>query len=226
MNIPTQPAELEHRYYLRPAAAFVRGRLGERPGDDATLFQIGIDAGLRLHKFKRSLELPRVRRVLGILHGLAPADLLDIGSGRGTFLWPLWDTFPHLPITAVERSEQRAADLEATVRGGLDRLTIIQGDVTALALPDARADGVTILEVIEHLPEPNAGVREVLRVARRFIVASVPSKPDDNPEHLHLFNAESLTRLFKVAASDLGLGINVRCEYVLNHLVAVVRVDR
>ena len=34
---------------------------------------------LAVHKFKRSGVLPRVRRVLGVLQGVAPVDLLDIG---------------------------------------------------------------------------------------------------------------------------------------------------
>src|SRR5262245_9846679 len=93
--------DLAARYYLDLAAAFVRGRLTDAPDlPPADLFLLGRRAGLRLHKFKRAAELPRVRRVLGLLRSLAPADLLDVGSGRGVFLWPLLDAFPHLPVTA------------------------------------------------------------------------------------------------------------------------------
>jgi predicted kinase len=49
--------------------------------------------------------------VLGILRGLAPRTLLDLGSGRGTFLWPLLDSFPELQVTAVDRSHRRASDI-------------------------------------------------------------------------------------------------------------------
>src|SRR5262245_40225561 len=87
--------EDDGRYYAELAAAFVRGKLGIT-GDLSSeeLIGLGRERGLRLHKFKRQAELPRVRRVLGILQGLAPAGLLDIGSGRGAFLWPLLDSFP------------------------------------------------------------------------------------------------------------------------------------
>src|SRR5262245_31177447 len=100
--------------YTRLAAAYVRGMCGPA-ADDAVLFsapldtldaaqldalvQIGRAAELRLHRFKRTMGLPRVARVLGILKGMAPTELLDIGSGRGAFLWPLLDAFPWLPIT-------------------------------------------------------------------------------------------------------------------------------
>lgn len=78
------------RYFTELATAFVRGRLNQ---PDASI-EAGLEAGLRLHKFKRNTELPRVRTVLGILRGLLPENLLDIGSGRGTFLWPLLASFP------------------------------------------------------------------------------------------------------------------------------------
>src|SRR5262245_47417977 len=83
------------RYYTELAAAFVRGKIGGA-GDlsPEELIGLGKARGLRLHKFKRQAELPRVRKVLGFLQGIAPVSLLDVGSGRGAFLWPLLDSFP------------------------------------------------------------------------------------------------------------------------------------
>ena len=217
-------AMTDTHYYLALAAAFVRGRLPDAPAlPPGELVEYGRAHGLRVHKFKRSIELPRVRKVLGVLRSLNPASLLDIGSGRGTFLWPLLDAFPELPVTALDRSPQRVADLEAVRWGGIERLTATAGDVTALDVPAAAFDVVTILEVLEHLSDPAAGAREVLRVCGRFVVASVPSKPDDNPEHLRLYTAETLAGLFTRAAADLGVTVAVKCEYVPNHIVAVVR---
>ena len=70
-------------FYTEFAAAFCRGRLGLAPDlSEAASLAAGIDAGLRLFRFKRNAELPRVRRVLGVLRGLGPQDVLDIGSGR------------------------------------------------------------------------------------------------------------------------------------------------
>jgi ubiquinone/menaquinone biosynthesis C-methylase UbiE len=214
-------------YYLDLAAAFVRGRLGGAPDlPPAELVEYGRAQGLRVHKFKRSAALPRVRKVLGVLRSLSPTSLLDIGSGRGVFLWPLLDSFPDLMVTALDRSPQRVADLEAVRWGGIERLTAVAGDVTALDFPDLAFDVVTILEVLEHLPDAIAGAREVLRVCDRFVVASVPSKADDNPEHLRLYTAETLTGLFETAAAQLGTSVSVKWDYVPNHIVLVVRKGR
>jgi hypothetical protein len=111
--------EDDRRYYTELAAAFVRGKIGG--GGDLSpeeLIGLGGARGLRLHKFKRQAGLPRVRKVLGVLQGLAPASLLDIGSGRGAFLWPLLDSFPHMEVIALDRNPGRVADIDAVRRGG------------------------------------------------------------------------------------------------------------
>jgi ubiquinone/menaquinone biosynthesis C-methylase UbiE len=90
-------------------------------------------------------------------------------------------------------------------------------DVTALPYADASFDVVTILEVLEHLQDPAAAARETLRVASGYVVASVPSHEDDNPEHIHLFTRDSLTELFESAGAE-----RVQISYVLNHMIAVI----
>lgn len=205
-------------HYVELAACFCRGHLAlarDVPSIDA--LAAGERAGLRLSKFKRNAELPRVRRVIGALRGLAPSSLLDVGSGRGTFLWPLLHAMPDVAVTAIDRDDRRATDLAAVARGGFDRLTSAKMDATALGFEDASFDVVTLLEVLEHMPDPSAAVREAVRVARRFIVLSVPSHEDDNPEHLHMLGTDWLRASFTEAGAP-----SIRFDAVLGHLVAVV----
>lgn len=207
-------------WYLPYAAAFVRGRLGAAvPSGDQQATEYGIAEGLRLYRFKRNAELPRVRRVLGALKGLQPASLCDIGSGRGTFLWPLLDSLPGLPVTAVEADPQRARDLGAVASGGVGALTAVRGDATRLGLRGDAFDVSCALEVLEHMRQPAMAAAELVRVTRRFIVVSVPSREDDNPEHIQLFSADSLRALFL----DAGAA-RVTIESVHGHLIGIVRV--
>jgi ubiquinone/menaquinone biosynthesis C-methylase UbiE len=208
------------RYYTQLAAAFVRGTLPdllESPLEKT--IQDGIDAGLRLHKFKRNVELPRVRRVLGMLQGLVPGSLLDIGSGRGTFLWPLLDLFPGLETTSVETNPIRARDMDAVRRGGVANLSVVSSSAESLGLAGKSFDIVTILEVLEHLEGPRRAVAEALRVGRRAVLASVPSKEDENPEHLRLFDKASIEEIFTSAGAR-----RVSVEYVPGHIIALAMV--
>jgi|SRR5690348_1599383 len=203
------------RYFDELACAFVRGRLAN---ESATLTD-GLQAGLRLHKFKANTDLPRVQRVIGVIRGLGPHKLLDVGSGRGTFLWPLLASFPTISVTAIEVSEQRARDLAAVRSGGVSRLTVARMDAQKMGFAPESFDVVTMLEVLEHMHEPLVALRCAVAAARRFVVLSVPSVPDDNPEHLRLFTPDQLRWM----ADEAG-GIRTTVEHVLNHRIAIIRV--
>lgn len=90
------------RYNLKPAAAWLRGHalktgtpeidpeLLEMPLEVLTdeelsaIVEVGEKARQKLYPFKTGkAELPRVRQVMGFLHGIEFETLLDVGSGRG-----------------------------------------------------------------------------------------------------------------------------------------------
>jgi len=231
----------EPRFYFdRLAAAFVRGvnrdPLLAYPHDDSLRLDApledlndhdlekivvsGIAAGLRLHRFKRTNELPRVAKVLGILQGIEPASLLDVGSGHGTFLWPLIDAFPNLRVTAVDKEEGRVGVVQAVSRGGVEQLRGGIEDATKLSFEDSSFDVVTILEVIEHVPEAMKALAEAVRVARRCVIISVPAREDHLP-HTHLFSQERLTEMMLLA----GVA-RITTDTVQNHLIMIGKISR
>ena len=65
--------------------------------------------------------------------------------------------------------------------------------------PDDSFDVVTMPEVLEHIPQVDHAIMVAVRMARRHVAVSVPSRPDDNPEHIHLLTRVRLTGLFGAA---------------------------
>lgn len=227
-----------NEYQSLLAAAYVRGvaRSGGLvlPGelDDAPLgaltdaeldriIGIGVQAELKLYHFKEKDDLPRVAAVLGFLRGVQPRSLLDVGSGRGAFLFPFLREFPETPVTAVELLSHRVELLSAVARGGVDRLTVLQKDICDWNAPPASFDVVTLLEVLEHIPAVDRAVAAAVRLAQRYVVVTVPSKPDNNPEHIHLLTQEKLAGLFAQAGCR-----KLKFGGVNGHLLAVAALNR
>jgi len=204
---------MEQQYLIRLVEAYRRGY--ERRYTDAEE-----KPEMKLHYFKVKEDLPRVQVVLGFLHGIVPAgqceSLLDVGSGRGVFLFPLLRDFPELEVTSLDILPHRHELMQCVHDGGVNNLKTILADITLWEAPDKSYDVVTMLEVMEHIPDTEAVVRNAVRLARNYVIVSVPSKPDDNPEHIHLFSTEDLKRLFLNAGA-----YSVKFMSVTNHHVMV-----
>lgn len=225
---------MQTEYFDKFAAAFVRGKLGKYhtsqplpefctlPLEQLSepqiekLLGLGKETGLQFHKFKRTIGLPRVHKVLGILEGLRPVNLLDIGTGRGVFLWPMLNEFPLLPVTCIDILDKSVSDLQALRQGGLNQLTVIKMDTAQMAFKNDSFDVITMLEVLEHVQEPKNAISEICRVARRFVILTAPSKEDNNPEHIHLFNGSLLENMLMINGVK-----SVKFDYVLNHMIAL-----
>lgn len=210
---------IEHsNIYADLAAAAVRGYLLRCPKDavdpqllntslyDLTdneidkLLTLGQDLGIKLYRFKRSHEdMPRIRQVTGFLRAVQPESLVDVGSGRGVFLFPFLSAFPDTCVTSLDILDYRVEFLKDIASGGISRLTAIQADICQKPLPDKSAEVVTMLEVLEHIPDVQSAISSAVSIAKKYVVVSVPSKPDDNPEHIHLLTKPILTEYFEHA---------------------------
>jgi SAM-dependent methyltransferase len=116
--------------------------------------------------FKAVREVPRdglghwrdaIRRHLGPAPGMI---VVDIGAGTGAFAAAFSDWFG-LSILAVEPSAAMRAHIPR--RPGLQ---VLEGDASALPLPDGSADGAWLSLVIHHIPDLEAAARETRRVLR------------------------------------------------------------
>lgn len=217
--------------YIKPALSYI---IGSFPGETAAIlknssvdsleqFQIeeliefGNKKKLKLYRFKKSMALPRVSKVLGYLKGIYTQTMLDIGTGRGVFLWPLLDVFPHLEVTCADLLPYRIEFLEAVKGGGMNNIHPLYRDIRYLDFGDKSFDVVTFLETLEHIPDPEKALRNAFRMAKSVLILSVPSKEDDNPEHIHLLREEFFTKVLE-NRSDCTISF----DYVLNHMIVLI----
>lgn len=207
---------MRDRYFTKYAVAAVRGflkrngRCDELPselmeceldvltdGEYEQVLETAISRGVKIYNFKRSHStLPRVQAVLGFLRGIAFDSLLDVGSGRGVFLFPFLEEFSDVSVTCMDVLDKRVETLTDIKNGGVDRLEVMKADVCQKPLASDSVDVVTLLEVLEHIPDVGSAICSAVSMARKYVVVTVPSKKDDNPEHIHLLTKDRLTELF------------------------------
>ncbi len=210
--------DLEERYDVYTAAAWILGHArqsgvlrlsasvsGKQAGECTeeellAILEAGRKANLKLYPFKKGTQgLQRVRRVTGFLHSISFETMLDVGSGRGVFLMPFMKEFPLVRVMALDLLEKKVAFLNELADGGFPLLHAEQKNICDQPFPENSFDVVTLLEVLEHIPEVEKAVEAAVRMAKQFVVVTVPSRPDNNPEHIHLLTKDRLTQLFMKA---------------------------
>lgn len=108
----------------------------------------------------------RARTVLGWL----PPDpdpgrvYVDVGCGRGYYLH-YYAALGHARIVGIERDPSIAA-IAARALAGAPAAQVLVGSATSLPLPDGCAAGVVMSEVLEHVDDDAAALREAARVLR------------------------------------------------------------
>lgn len=182
------------------------------------LDEIGRTYNLKLYYFKEKEDLARVKIVLGFLKNIYPNTLLDVGSGRGVFLFPLLRDFPNTSVTSLDILDKRIEILNYIQLGGIKRLNPVHANICDVAFADSSFDVVTMLEVLEHIPDVKKAIQNAVRIAKNFIVVTVPSKEDNNPEHIHLLTKDILISLFH----DCGV-TNIKFGGVNGHLFLVAK---
>jgi len=111
------------------------------------------------------------QRISAILGALKPQSVLDAGCGEGELLRR--GVLSAATTVSLDCSPESLAEIHTHTSGAKPVCSSV------LDLPFGRAsfDAVVCLEVLEHLPEPAAAVKEFVRVARHAVVLSVPYEP-------------------------------------------------
>jgi ubiquinone/menaquinone biosynthesis C-methylase UbiE len=100
-------------------------------------------------------------------------DVLDVGSGPGSITIEMQRLVAPGRVVGVEYAEEALRLARESARDqGVD-VEFVRGDAAALALPDASFDVVHAHQVMHHLADPPAALREMGRVCRPGGVVAV-----------------------------------------------------
>lgn len=111
--------------------------------------------------------------IIGKIGELAPETFLDAGCGEGFVSEHLLRSAPGLSIVGFDWNPDSVAMAAERNPAG----EYLVADITALPFEDNQYDVAGCFEVLEHLYEPEKALGELLRVARRAVVLSVPHEP-------------------------------------------------
>ena len=159
-------------------------------------------------------------RMAGIV-GRVEGTVVDVGIGEGLCLDRLLTALdatggrdPGACIVGIEYRHDKAE-----VASELKGVDVAVGDAGMLPFPDASADLVTCIEVLEHLPTVAPAVAELARVAKDRCIVSVPYEPwfrlgnlgrgknvarlGNDPEHVQWFTPPRLRRALEASFDEV-----------------------
>ncbi len=114
------------------------------------------------------------RQLVELLELAAPQSLIDVGCGEGVLTTELAARVPGRVRGVDLPDPELSGDWTLNARPNLE---YVVGDARALPADAGEFDAASAIEVLEHLPDPEAALGEMTRVARRWLIVSVPREP-------------------------------------------------
>jgi SAM-dependent methyltransferase len=105
----------------------------------------------------------------------APESVLDVGCGEGVLTVEWAERLRGGRVVGIDLDDPKLrAEWAARTRPNLE---FRAEEATSLSFADDEFDLAAAIEVLEHVPEPDRTVAEMARVARRWLLVSVPREP-------------------------------------------------
>ena len=105
----------------------------------------------------------------------SPSSVLDVGCGEGVLTFEWAERLGDGRIVGIDLEDPGLQAEWATRRR--PNLEYRVEEATQLSFSDGEFDVATAIEVLEHVPDPEATVAEMTRVSERWLLVSVPHEP-------------------------------------------------
>jgi ubiquinone/menaquinone biosynthesis C-methylase UbiE len=168
------------------------------------------------------------QRILELVRGTGAHRILDVGCGEGFTMRELRECGVQAAMVGIDFSPGALAWNQAH---HMAQSPLNVADVRRLPFRDHSFDLVLCLEVLEHLSDSAFGLRELLRVARDYVLVSVPHEPffrganflrgkhlhalGNDPEHLHNYSGRAFRRLVSTQAEVVWHGYSFPWQIAL-----------
>jgi SAM-dependent methyltransferase len=120
--------------------------------------------------------MARFHRELDDLFARAtPTSILDVGCGEGVLVCEWAERLGHGRVVGIDLDDpQLHAEWEKRTAPNLSYRVM---KAENLPFADSEFDAATAIEVLEHVPDAEHTVAEMARVAKRWLLVSVPREP-------------------------------------------------
>ena len=139
-------------YFTDLLEPYLANELKVDAGDNVSLedlIETARQKSIDIHFLKR-LENPRIKHCLGIARNLMPSTLLDIGSGKGFFLWGMLEVNPVIRITAVDMNNKLLERIAKVAKYSGASIETTDCNAEGMSFDDNMFEMVSMLEVMEH----------------------------------------------------------------------------
>ena len=163
------------------------------------------------HLSARGQALVAAFRTALVGHVIAarPRSILEVGCGQGWLAREVLNSLDGIAYQGIDIRE----DAVSFARDLVPEAEFMTGDAERLPFGDSSFDLIVCAEVLEHLPDPNISLAEIVRVGTGWDVFSVPHEPwfwlanlargkylatfGNHPDHVQHWSSGGLRRMLQ-----------------------------
>lgn len=165
----------------------------------------------RKHTSGNPLRRMAIQNYFNVISRVMPdvSKAVSAGCGEGYDTRLIQQDFPNLKMVGVDLSFEALLKAQTIV----PHMPAVQADVTQLPFASRSVDLVISLEVLEHLPDPDAAIECYKTITRRYLLLGVPNEPwfrlmrmasgmnirdfGDHPEHIQHWGLRGFKSLLR-----------------------------